>query len=82
MYAVIGDNSAPYYFRLGNSLGVPAGRLVLQNDLKTESKETYIVSTCTINTNIYTYVYSLVLFCMVLINLQDNTKSIYNFTSI
>ena len=54
MYAIIGDNSAPYYFRLGNSLGVPAGRLVLQNDLKTESKETYIVSTCTVNTNIYT----------------------------
>lgn len=44
MYEVIGDNSAPYYFRLANSLGVPAGRLVLQNDLKTESKENYIVS--------------------------------------
>ena len=52
MYEVIGDGSAPYYFRLANSLGVPAGRLVLQNDLKTESLETYIVSTCTVNTNI------------------------------
>jgi hypothetical protein len=32
MYAVIGDNSAPYYFRLGNSLGVPAGRLEVNTD--------------------------------------------------
>ena len=43
-YEIIGDDSAPYYFSFANTLGVPAGRIILRNDLKTESKELYHVS--------------------------------------
>lgn len=43
-YGIFGDISAPYFFKLANSLGVPAGRIIMQNDLKNEDATNYIVS--------------------------------------
>ncbi|VDH99244.1 protocadherin Fat 4, partial [Mytilus galloprovincialis] len=42
-YGIFGDISGPYFFKLANSLGVPAGRIIMQNDLKNEDATNYIL---------------------------------------